>query len=232
MRLDLKVKIDSNAEVIIKSTLMEIEPSLDFDSIDKVLFNMCKQDFYSFTKYLKNNKIKISDRIGFFLNITDKQILFNMETLDNLELNDIIDDEKCLKAWVQWWWKRYKIRVKLMLGELPNSNFSLNRGRENAKKFTKEEIDGIKDMILYRFIENGEICGSMVLTEMLFYKVLSQYSEKFEWTVQNKLQFTNALLKEANQMSHLSGTLIFIKPSKNAYNLREYRDEGMGTVKT
>lgn len=231
------IPIDSKVETIIHDKLCSLEPSFDFDGMDKMILRMCYKDFLSFMDYLKETKIKINNRniiIDKFMIPSAEAIsnLYNMKMCDDTDVKDVMDDGKFVENWTEWWFKKYKSRVKLVLGTLPPMASNASKGVDHLSKFTPEEITDMKKIIKFRFIEGGEICGSMVLTEVLFTRILNQYSEKFEWNVSTKLHLLNAMLKEVNKLIHTYGILIFIKPTKESYQLKEYREDlGTTTIK-
>ena len=193
---------------IIKVKLLDLEPNFNFNGMDDSVFKMCCKDFDSYVDYIKERRIQVTQ---------------------SYEINDIDDDKRFVETWVEWWLSKYRKRVKLTFSDTPN-DAKLSRGTNMMSKFSEEEIDDIKKTVKFKLIEGGEICGSTVLSNALFTRVLAQYSEKFEWNISAKLHLLNAILREANRMIHITGTLIFIKPAKESYGLREFRDD-MGTVK-
>jgi hypothetical protein len=212
--------------IFISRKLNELEPSLDFRGMDRTVLKMCQKDFSSFIEYLKETKLELKNRGVVIDNLSVDALtnLFNFRLLDDLDMQDVMDDRETIGAWTEWWFRKYKSRVKILLKDLPSLSSNANKA-DHLSKFTSEEITDIKKAIKFKFIESGEICGSTVLTEAIFMRVLNQYSEKFEWTISAKLHLLNAMLREANKLAHVTGTLIFIKPSKESYQLKEYRDD-------
>lgn len=207
--------INNKHELYISSKLKDIEPNLDFNSIDKVLLNSCCKDFQFFLEYLMHHHIKLNNRdIAYYIVSASSLEVFSFND------DDAIDDKLCIDAWTEWWYKKYMKRVKITFKDLPMCS------KSNNAKFTSTELEDMKKIVRYKFIEGGEICLSNILTDNLILRVLSQYSETYEWNLQNKLSALNVILSEANRMIHTTGTLIFIKPSKNSYGLREFRNDG------
>jgi len=220
-----------NAETVINCKLLELEPSLDIRGIETMVYRMCHIDFHSFIIYFKevNQNLCNRDNIIVPITIAGENLA---EVLDNFinmcigfELDDIEDDRKAIEAWTEWWFMKYKKRVKISF----NDNFPVNNSPTDNRiisKFTAEEMQELKKIIKNKFIEQGEICGSTTLTDALINKIMSQYSDKITWDVTAKLNLMNTLVREANRMVKCSGVLIWIKPSKQSYGLREFREDG------
>ena len=98
------------------------------------------------------------------------------------------------------------------------------------QKFSEDEIEDIKKAVVQTLIKSGEICCTEILTDSLFKKLLGEYSEKTKWTQETKLNFMASIIREAKRISRTHGPLIFIKPDKRYYKLREFRDDGASST--
>jgi hypothetical protein len=227
---EFDAKLNSQVETVIRFKLWNLEPSFNFDGIDKIILIMCRTDFSSYIDYLKENHMKLNNRSV----IMDKFILPPLENINNLinmticnegDYEDFDDDRKFIENWVEWWFNKYKRRVEITFTK-PLPSKTLTPENNILSKFNPEEINDIKKIVKFKFIKDGEICGSTILTDALFNRMLSQYSDKIDWTISAKLHLLNAILRETNKLIHVSGTLIFIRPTKDNYSLREYRNDG------
>ena len=191
--------------LIVMNKLHDLEPSFDFLGMDKIVMAMCVKDYEVYVDYLNSNQRKV-------IFVEDDEI--------------VAENVKSIEHFIEWWFAQYKKRVKLTFTaeKLPSSNMPPNNV---MAKFTPSEIEEIKQAIKFKLIEYGIICGTTVITESMFTKILGQYSDKGDWGIQGKLQLLNVMLRETRRLTCTKGTLIFIKPAKNFYaGLREYRDDG------
>jgi hypothetical protein len=203
----------------IKNKLVELESSFDFSGMDKLVYAMCITDFSTYCKYIHQNHLNINPSNEF-------STYFDIDTL-LFTINDINNDRLTIEAWTEWWFKKYKQRVKLTFTE----NLSPTQLNNNIlSKFTDQEIDEIKEAMRFKLIEKGDICGTMIIVDSMFLKILSQYSDKIDWNISAKLILLNTMLKEMHKVAFTKGVLIFIKPNKQGY-INEYRNDGTTAVK-
>jgi hypothetical protein len=207
-----------------KSKLVDLESSFDFDGMDKMVFNMCMQDLTIYAQYIKEEQNKVLVRCNQnTIRIDSFSVDTLLDKLINSDLNnqDSIDDKKSVEAWVEWWYSIYKKRVKLTFTQPKVENST----KYSFNKLSNVEIDEIKKMMKFSMIEKGVICGTTIIIDSLFKKILSGYSDKFDWGMDKKINLLNVMLRETRRLCNFKGTLIFIRPTKEYY-LTEYRNSG------
>lgn len=224
-----------NVDTVIRCKLLELSPMLDFKGMDNTVVSMCNTDLKNYIAYAKENQMNIDNREEVVVPmVTGENLAVIIERFvsmaDGFQLTDIEDDRKAVEAWVEWWFKKYQKRVKLVFNETPPKPTTPN-DPQLLSKFTTFELDEMKKIMMYKLIKSGEIVGTKVLTDALMNRVMSQYSSKIEWNIGAKLTLMNTLLRETKRMAEVTGALIFIRPSKNSYGLREFRDSDVNIVK-
>lgn len=201
---------ESWISLLIMNELKRIEPSLNLQREDKRLLQICCADFRNYSDYLVN------------LTIGD----YHVE--EDKEMEKIVE---FIQMWVKGWWKKYKERVKVTIMKSPRFEASKTRqkGIKMMYKFTEKEISDINKAVIQTLIKNGEVCCTEILADSIFKGVLGRYSEKMEWTQEKKLNLMASIIREAKRMSYVHGPLVFIKPDKKYYELREFRDDNNAT---
>lgn len=204
--------------------LKKIEPSLELQGRDQRLLHICCADFKNYSDYLEENSMNsegiMPSSVAMEVDLTtgDYRVEENDETEEIVEF---------VQMWVKGWRKKYLERVQITVKKFPSfkSSKTRERGARMMSNFSKEEIDGIKKAIVRTLIKNGEICCTDILTDASFKAVLGRYSKEGEWTPEKKLNFMSSIIREVKRMSHTRGVLVFIKPDKRYYELREFRDD-------
>jgi hypothetical protein len=207
----------------VQNKLSDLESNFEFDGMDKMVLSMCLQDLSIYAHYIKDthNKVFVRTSINNNIEITNPTDMFLNALIDtDLLIQDFEDDKKSIEAWTEWWFTVYKKRVKLTFRENDIKNSPIS----SFNKLTVNEIEEIKTMMKYSLIDKGEICGTTIIVDSLFNKVLSGYSDKIDWGVDKKLNLLNVMLRETRKLAQVTGVLIFIRPTKQSYNLKEYRD--------
>jgi hypothetical protein len=213
------VEINPEYNVYIKNKLIDLEPSFDFSGIDKLVYSMCITDFNIYVTYIKRTHMNINSTDTIFQYFDAETLYFNIQDMEN--------NKHFIEAWTEWWFNKYKQRVKLIFTQDIPSSIQLNNNI--LSKFSSQEINEIKEAMRFKLIEKGDICGSMIIVDSMFIKILSQYSDKIDWNISAKLNILNVMLREMHKMALTKGPLIFIKPTKQVYGIKDYRDTGTMT---
>jgi len=195
-------------EIVLTEKLKDADPALDIMGSDRKVLQVACQDF---TNYLKVHW----DLIGKEAN--------NFELADRMEIffrENPAEIEEFLTIWVGIWLKKWKERVKLLIG-----NQNQNKWNKVAKTLANAEPQWrnlqhkqeILEIIVATLIKNGEICGTEILSENL---LKMELGEKCNRCFNEKEQLLNALnsaLRKAREMALSRGPLIFVKIDKGYY---------------
>jgi len=196
------------ADKIISKKLKEADPTLDIFGSDRRMLQVAYQDF---SNYLKFNSNFAEGKTNNF-DLAQKMEQFYRE--------DPVELESFLTVWTGIWLKKWKKRVKLLLGKQNQGKLNkVSKTLANAefhwrKLYCKEEIVGI---VISTLIKNAEICGTEILAESL---VKMELGKKLDLDVNSKeqvLAVLNNALHKARQMAQIVGPLIIMKIGKNYF---------------
>lgn len=216
------------ASIVIADELIKIEPSLDINGSDKMLFELCRKDYVAYYEWLKRNTIEIaSDKPNVKeINLADiirYKLVTDGWTVENsteISAEDIIT---AIVTFVRMWWKKYKERVKLMLDEPKSDVLSMKGKGVIGSLFSMQEKEEMVIAMMDTFIQNGEFCMPRLLAENLLVRTLGQSTKPF-WNPQDKINLMTTLKREAKAISYTHGVLMFIKPNMQHF-LREWRND-------
>lgn len=195
------------AETIISKKLKETDPTLDLFGSDRKMLNLAYQDF---SNYLKFNS-----------NFSEKTKNFDLvQEMERLNKEDPVELESFLTVWTGIWLKKWKKRIKLLIGKQNQGKMSevtktLAKAESHWKKLDcKEEII---DVVISTLIKNSEICGTNLLAESI---LKMEIGKKSDIDVKNKehvLAVLNNALRRARQMAQIVGPLITVKIGNNYF---------------
>lgn len=209
--------------LLIMDELKKIEPSLQLKSADNNLLRICTNDFTNCITYIHNNsqELAMPNKVEVELNLQTGVF----RVTENDEAKEISD---FIKVWIKWWWTKYKERVTLTLFKNDKAKDSklVAKGRLMLGQFTEKERNDIQEAVVMVLMDEKEYCFSEPLANALFKRVLGRYSTKTKWDKEKKIRFMIALTKETRRLCATKGILIFLRPDKRYYYLREFRDEG------
>jgi len=198
------------AETIISKKMEEADPTLDTLGSDRKLLQVAYQDF---TNYLKFNR-----------NFADEETNnFDLaQKIEQLYREDPVELESFLTAWTGIWLKKWKERVKLLIGkqnqdELSKVSKTLANAESHWRKLDcKEEMIGI---VASTLIKNAEICGTEILAEYLLKMELGKKIDQDVNSKEQVLAILNNALRKAREMAQSVGPLISVKIDKNYFCL-------------
>ena len=196
-------------ELMIAEKLREADPALDIMGSDHTVLQVAFQDF---TNYLKFRW----DLVG--QEVEQPEIL---QRIDSLSQKDAEELDAFLAVWCNMWFKKWKERVKLLIG-----NQGANKWNKMNKPLTDAEPiwqkieckQDLQELVVATLIKNGEICGTEILAEnLLKMEVGEKYLQSLPKTEQLFVALNNTMRK-ARAMAHSRGPLIFVKVDKGYYN--------------
>jgi hypothetical protein len=196
-------------EIMVGEKLKEADPALDIMGSDRKVLQVACQDF---TNYLK-----------FHWNLIGKEAsqCELVERLENLFREDPSELDGFLTVWIGIWFKKWKERVKLLIGEQNASRWSkISKNISNAETVWKriENKQELQEIVVATLIKNGEICGTEILSENLLKMELGEKRVQEPSDKERIFTAVNDALRKAREMAQSKGPLIFVKIDKGYYN--------------
>ncbi len=196
-------------EVMLGEKLKDSDPALDVMGSDRKVLQVACQDF---TNYLK-----------FHWNLIGKEAnqCEVVEQLEKLFHENAAELDAFLTVWTGMWLKKWKERVKLLIGEQ-----NANKWNKVAKTLTSAEpywrkIERKKELtevVVATLLKNGEICGTEILAENLLKMELGEKTIQNMNDKERVFCIVNNSLRKAREMAQSKGPLIFVKVDKGYYN--------------
>lgn len=213
--------------MIVFDELQKCCDMMNLQGEDRKVYEFCMADFRDYVSYIEENFPKSGDAEPLFAedeNFAIVRMLFGSQGIMMANLEGTKEIIEFVHVWVQWWWRKYQERTKIVFNELPqkfNSNIVVD-----FSQFTTDERYDIVRATINALIKYGEICCPSILADALFKKTI-QASQRKEWRIEDKVNLIAVLQRDARQMAYTHGTLLFIKPDKT-YGIREWRNYGQG----
>ncbi|MCW4005872.1 MAG: hypothetical protein NWF04_04655 [Candidatus Bathyarchaeota archaeon] len=196
-------------EIILSEKLKDADPALDILGSDrKVLYIAC-QDF---ANYLKLQWKLVGKEASNF------ELAERIERLFKREPEEI---EAFLAVWTGMWLKKWKQRVKLLIGDQNAKSWNkVSKNIADAEPLWREieNKHEIMEAVVATLEKNGEICGTEILAENL---IKLELGDKNNHSLNEKEQICNVLnksLRKAREMAQSRGPLIFVKVDKGYYD--------------
>ncbi len=197
-------------EIMIGEKLKDADSALDVLGSDRKVVQVACQDF---TNYLKVHW----NLIGKEANQCEV-----VEKLDALFKENIDELDEFLTVWCNIWFKKWKQRVKLLIG-----NQNANKWCKTAKSITDaepiwrqmEHKQELEEIVVATLIKNGEICGTEILAENLLKMELGDKNISGLEVKERTLSTLNNSLRKAREMAQSRGPLIFVKVDKGYYDI-------------
>ena len=196
-------------EIMIGEKLKDADPALDVLGSDRKVLQVACQDF---TNYLK-----------FHWNLIGKEAnqCELVERLEALFREDPSELDAFLTVWTGIWFKKWKERVKLLIGDQNANKWSkMSKTLMNAEPLWKriENKQELQEVVVATLLKNGEICGTEILSENLLKMELGDKNVKFLNDQERVVTIVNNALRKAREMAQSKGPLIFVKIDKGYYN--------------
>ena len=199
-------------EVMLVEKLQDADSNLNITGSDRKILQVACEDLTNYLKYHWNligttaNQCELVDRL--------EQILKE----NNEEL------EEFLSVWTGIWFKKWKERVKLLIGEQ-----SVNKWAKASKKISNAESlwrklehkQEMREIVAATLIKNGEICGTEILSENLLKMELGGKRTQGLRDKERVFFSVNNALRRARNMAQSKGPLIFVKIDKGYYSSTE-----------
>lgn len=197
-------------EIVLTEKLKEADPALDILGSDRKVLQVACQDFTNYLKY--------------HWNLIGKEAS-NCELAEKMEQffkENPVELETCLAVWTGIWLKKWKERVKLLIGNQNENKWNkVSKTLANAEPLWKKlnHKQEIMEIIVTTLIKNGEICGTEILSENLLKLELGEKANQIVLNEKEQvLTVLNNTLRKARDMAQSRGPLIFVKIDKGYYS--------------
>lgn len=196
-------------ELMIGEKLKEADPALDIMGSDRKVLQVACQDFTNYLKFNWNLMGKEANQCEL------------VEKLENLLKVDSAELDAFLTIWIGIWFKKWKERVKLLIGDQNANRWNkISKAISNAEPIWKrlENKQELQEIVIGTLVKNGEICGTEILSENL---IKMELGEKRVQDISDKERVfivLNESLRKAREMAQSKGPLIFVKVDKGYYN--------------
>jgi hypothetical protein len=195
-------------EIMIGEKLREADSALDILGSDRKVLQVACEDFTNYAKF----HWELMGKETCQLELADK--------LEQIFKEDHVEFEEFVNVWIGVWFKKWKERVKLLIGEGNASKWSkVTKTINNAEPLwrTLEGKQEIRELIVTTLIKNGEICGTEILSENLMKMELGEKRVQYLSDKERVLIAVNNALRKGRDMAQSKGPLIFVKIDKGYY---------------
>ena len=197
-------------EIMIGEKLREADPALDITGADRKVMQVACQDFTNCLKFQWNLIGKESNQCEL------------VEKLEKLFREDAGELDEYITIWTNIWFKKWKERVKLLIGNQNANRWNkMTKTLNNAEPLWRkiEHKQELQEIVVATLVKNGEICGTEILAENLLKMELGE--KQLQNVNEKEIIFitVNNALRKAREMAQSRGPLIFVKVDKGYYNL-------------
>ncbi|MEM2911858.1 MAG: hypothetical protein QW146_05060 [Candidatus Bathyarchaeia archaeon] len=182
---------------------------LDILGSDRKILHIACQDL---TNYLRVHWNIIGKEASEY-ELTEKLEEFYQK--EQKELEEFID------LWTGIWLKKWNERVKLLIGDEDSKKWNrITKIINNAEPIWRKLPNRreLQEVVVSTLIKNGEICGTLILSENLLKMELGEHRRKYANTKEQTLNVLNNTLRKARELARSKGPLIFVKIDKGYYN--------------
>jgi len=196
-------------EIMVGEKLKEADPALDIMGSDRKVLQVSCQDFTNYMKFHWNLIGKEANQCEL------------VEKLEQLFKEDAAELDAFLTVWTGIWFKKWKERVKLLIGNQNANKWNkMSKTLANAEPLWRkiEHKQELQEVVVSTLIKNGEICGTEILAENLLKMELGEKSLQNVGDKERLFAMLNDALRKAREMAQSKGPLIFVKIDKGYYN--------------
>ena len=196
-------------EIMVGEKLKEADSALDIMGSDRKVLQVACEDFMNYLKFHWGLMGKEASQCE----VVDR--------LENLFRENRAELEEFLTVWTGIWFKKWKERVKLLIGEENANKWNkVSKTLTNAEPLWKklERKQEIREVIITTLIKNGEICGTEILSENLLKMELGEKRVQSLNDRERVFAALNNALRKGRDMAQSRGPLIFVKIDKGYYN--------------
>ena len=196
-------------ETILSENFKNINPALDVFGSDRKVLQIACQDLTNYLKFHWNlvgneaNECELVERLEKFFNENPSEM------------------EEFLGIWTGIWFKKWKERVKLLIGNENSSRWNraakiLSNAEPLWRKLSNRQE--MQEIVTSTLIKNGEICGTSILAENLLKMELGEKSREYVNEEEHVMNVANNALRKARELARSKGPLIYVKIDKGYYS--------------
>jgi hypothetical protein len=196
-------------EIMLTEKLKDADPALDILGSDRKVLQVACEDLTNYLKYHWN-------LIG-----NEASQCELVERLESLVKENPAELEQFLTVWTGIWFKKWKERVKLLIGNQNANKWNrVSKTLNNAEPYWRklESKQEIQEVVVATLIRNGEICGTEILSENLLKMELGEKRVQYLSDKERVFTALNNALRKARDMAQSKGPLIFVKIDKGYYS--------------
>ena len=195
-------------EIMVGEKLKELDSALDIRGSDRKVLQVACEDFLNYLKFhwglmgREASQCEVVDKLDLLLNENRAEL------------------EQFLAVWINIWLKKWKERVKLLIGEESASKWSkVSKTLNNAEPFWRklERKQEVREVVIATLIKNGEICGTEILSENLLKMELGEKRAQSLNDAERVFVALNNALRKGRDMAQSRGPFIFVKIDKGYY---------------
>jgi hypothetical protein len=194
--------MSSYIEKIIEEKIAKADLTLDLQGSDRKMLQLACKDFTNYIKFHRNTSYQV-----------------RLEDIEKISQEESLELYSFLSVWVAKWMKKWQERVKLLIGKHNNDeSFRDFKNLEKAEPLWKNlncKAELI-DIVQSELINNGEICGSELLTEHTLKLELVNSTLDLSDRAQ-ALTFLRNVMRRANAIAKNRGPLLFVEVNKSYY---------------
>ena len=197
-------------EIVMSEKLKDRNPMLDVLGSDRKVLQIACQDLTNYLEFhwdlvgKEANELDLVERLEKFFNENQAEL------------------DAFLNVWTGIWLKKWKERVKLLIGNENTKRWNkvtkiLNTAEPIWRKLSNRQE--MQELITSTLVRNGEICGTSILAENLLKMELGDEKKRQYRSEQEQLlNVVNDTLRKAKELAQSKGPLIFVKVDKGYYN--------------
>lgn len=200
-------------EILLSDKLKDMNPMIDVVGSDHKVLQIACQDL---SNYLKVHW----DLVG--KEASECEVVEKLETFFNENPDEL---QEFLGVWTGMWLKKWKERVKLLIGNENSKRWDkvtsiLNNAEILWRKLANRQE--MQEAVTATLIKNGEICGTSILAENLLKMELGERNQEHVREEERVVNVVNNALRKARELTRSKGPLIFVKIDKGYYSSSSY----------
>jgi hypothetical protein len=195
-------------EILLSEKFKEIDPTMDVFGSDRKVLQIACQDL---TNYLKVHWNLVGKEAN------ECELVDMLEKFFNENPNEL---EEFLGIWTGIWFKKWKERVKLLIGNENSNRWNkVTKILSNAEPLWRKlsNRQEMQELVTSTLIKNGEICGTSILAENLLKMELGEKSREYFNEEEQTMNVINNALRKARELTRSKGPLIYVKIDKGYY---------------
>ena len=195
-------------EILLSEKFKEIDPTMDVFGSDRKVLQIACQDL---TNYLKVHWNLVGKEAN------ECELVDMLEKFFNENPNEL---EEFLGIWTGIWFKKWKERVKLLIGNENSNRWNkVTKILSNAEPLWRKlsNRQEMQELVTSTLIKNAEICGTSILAENLLKMELGEKSREYLNEEEQAMNVINNTLRKARELTRSKGPLIYVKIDKGYY---------------